>query len=135
MDVIGHNYCLLQVQRVIFLYKAVKGSAGASFGLNVAMMAGLPHAVVAKASGIAKRCKEKENNSGVSCTPRIQSDCQNGTTARKIDSELLVKIGDKASQALKAIFNLQESCISETLALQRDVASICSLELGDARKR
>jgi DNA mismatch repair ATPase MutS len=49
----------LQIQKVLFLYKVVRGAAGASFGLNVAMMAGLPDAVVAKAAVIAKRCKQK----------------------------------------------------------------------------
>lgn len=43
----------LQVEKITFLYKVKKGAAGASFGLNVAMMAGLPHPVIARASSIA----------------------------------------------------------------------------------
>lgn len=38
------------VPRVIFLYKAVRGVAEASYGLNVARMAGLPDKVVARAA-------------------------------------------------------------------------------------
>jgi DNA mismatch repair ATPase MutS len=117
------------VQRVIFLYKAVKGSAGASFGLNVAMMAGLPHAVVSKASVIARKCKEKTRNSQeVYCSSRIQSDIQNRTTARQTDSERQIEDCDKALQAMKAIFDLQDLCTPDGLALQRTVASIVASE-------
>lgn len=46
------NLCL-QVDKITFLYKVKEGAAGASFGLNVARLAGLPPAVTARASAIA----------------------------------------------------------------------------------
>jgi DNA mismatch repair protein MutS len=41
------------VDKITFLYKVKRGAAGTSFGLNVAMMAGLPHPLIARASSIA----------------------------------------------------------------------------------
>lgn len=43
----------MQVPKMVFLYKLAPGAAGASFGLNVALMAGLPPSVVARASVLA----------------------------------------------------------------------------------
>lgn len=43
----------MQVPKIVFLYKLAPGAAGASFGLNVALMAGLPQSVVARASVLA----------------------------------------------------------------------------------
>ena len=43
----------MQVDKITFLYKVKEGAAGASFGLNVARLAGLPAAVTARASAIA----------------------------------------------------------------------------------
>lgn len=49
---------------MVFLYKLAPGAAGASFGLNVALMAGLPPSVVARASMLA--------SSGLSQAPPAQ---------------------------------------------------------------
>jgi DNA mismatch repair ATPase MutS len=60
----------VQVAKVTFLYKLREGQAGASFGLNVAMLAGLPHSVVARASQIAHGLQK-----GVStCAARVPAE-------------------------------------------------------------
>jgi DNA mismatch repair ATPase MutS len=41
------------VEKITFLYKLRRGAASASFGLNVAMLAGLPRSVVARAAAVA----------------------------------------------------------------------------------
>jgi DNA mismatch repair ATPase MutS len=46
---------LVQADKITFLYKIRDGVAGASFGLNVARLAGVPGAVVARAAGIAAK--------------------------------------------------------------------------------
>lgn len=55
-----------RVPRVTFLYRATKGVASASYGLNVAGMAGLPRSVVVKAAREADEAKgaSKEHNGG-----------------------------------------------------------------------
>lgn len=97
----------MQVQKVIFLYKAVKGAAGASFGLNVAMMAGLPHTVVAKASGIARRC-QSDRKKPLNACETIQSDNCGKSAVTRLSSELC--IDENVLEALKAALSLPESC-------------------------
>lgn len=43
------------VQSITFLYKLVPGVASSSFGLNVAVLAGLPPYIVSRAEAIASR--------------------------------------------------------------------------------
>jgi DNA mismatch repair ATPase MutS len=66
------NCYLLQVHKVTFLYKLTKGPAGASFGLNVALMAGLPHSVVARAAVIARSADANSQKSLSAASEREQ---------------------------------------------------------------
>jgi hypothetical protein len=42
-----------EVRNITFLYKLREGAAGASFGLNVAMLAGVPRTIVTRAAAVA----------------------------------------------------------------------------------
>lgn len=47
--------------KVVFLYKFIRGECPSSFGMNVARMAGIPDSVIAKAKRMSLQFKEELN--------------------------------------------------------------------------
>lgn len=70
---------------MVFLYKLAPGPAGASFGLNVALMAGLPPSVVARASTLAsgRLCQGRADHSGVALSEQEAANGDSTTTSRR----------------------------------------------------
>lgn len=60
-------------EKITFLYKVRGGAAGASFGLNVAMMAGLPSTVVSRAATVARTLERASPQSGERLDHRADS--------------------------------------------------------------
>lgn len=49
-------------ERVVFLYHLERGRAGASYGLNVAALAGLPHSILQLAHEKSKQLEKEVSN-------------------------------------------------------------------------
>lgn len=79
------NGLVSAVPRVTFLYKATRGVAEASYGLNVARMAGLPAGVVARAAEKAAEMAEGGEGGGDAGSG---DNCDLEKVARELAAEL-----------------------------------------------
>jgi len=57
----NHMDCILEDDRVIFLYSLVPGTSNSSFGMNVALMSQISNSIVQRATQVSKEFEERTN--------------------------------------------------------------------------